>query len=77
MNLDELEAIINNLGYECACTGVEDKINLYQTSFANEKNLLRSLMSQTGIHQSAFNIINVKLIPRSKSGKILYSELVS
>ena len=76
VNLDELETIIGNLGYECACTGVEDKINLFTTSFSNKKILLRNLMSHTGIHQSAFNIINMKLIPRSESGKVLYSKLV-
>lgn len=76
VNLDEFEKIVGNYGFECVCTGQEDKINIYVTDSSIDKtSFINNLMSDTGLNKSAFNIVNIDSVPRSDSGKILYSEI--
>jgi acyl-coenzyme A synthetase/AMP-(fatty) acid ligase len=75
VNLDEIENIIKKLGYECACTGIDDKINIYLVDKVEGSSLLHQIMEMTTLHKSAFNNININIIPRNNAGKILYYKL--
>jgi long-chain acyl-CoA synthetase len=75
INLDEIEELILTEGHECACTGIDDSINIFITN-PEEKNHIKSYISKkTRIHSSGFKIIDIDDIPRNETGKVLYSEL--
>ena len=75
INLDETEMMINGQFGECACGGVDDKMNVFVTDAAIEDEVARFLCEKTGFNRVAFKVIIIDKIPRSESGKILYSEL--
>ncbi|PHR69852.1 MAG: AMP-dependent synthetase [Arcobacter sp.] len=78
VNLDEFEHIITSYGYECVCTGEDDKLNIFLTDNTIEKLFLfNKLMKDTGLNKSAFNLVYIDSIPRSDSGKIIYYKLDS
>ena len=76
VSLDAVESFLKAQGYfECACSGVDDKLKVYIATPA-DAGKLKDLLSQfTHLHASAFSVVNVKEIPRNESGKILYAKL--
>lgn len=76
VSLDELEQIIKSYGYECACSGEDDKLVIYLVDNQIDKTeLLFKLMTVTGLNKNAFNIVFIDEIPRNESGKTLYYKL--
>ncbi|MEK7399707.1 MAG: AMP-binding protein [Candidatus Poribacteria bacterium] len=75
INLDEVETIADQLGYECVCLGVDDVLKIYTTSKLKDQKIKGDLSRMMGIHHSAFEVIYIDSIPRSSSGKILYNKL--
>ena len=75
INLDEIEELILTEGNECACTGIDDSINIFITNPKEKNNIKLYISRKTGIHSSGFKIINIDEIPRNETGKVLYSEL--
>ena len=75
VNLDEIEELILTEGNECACTGIDDSINIFITNPKEKNNIKLYISRKTGIHSSGFKIINIDKIPRNETGKVLYSEL--
>lgn len=74
VGLDEVEMLLKSKGYDCACTGVDDKLKIYTTS--QEKVQIKSLLSQLlNIHITAFEVIYVKEFAKNEAGKVLYSKL--
>lgn len=74
-NLDDVERMLNTMGYSCACTGVDDHMRIYVVGDADRSAIRALLAERTGIHPSAFDVIQIEQIPRSESGKITYSAL--
>ena len=77
VNLDELEENIRNLGYDCACTGNDEKIKIFLTNSKYKKYLKKYVPEITSIHPSGFIFETIDSIPRSNNGKVLYSTLNS
>ncbi len=75
VNLDELEQMIKSIGIECACTGEDDKLKVFITDEKTRKDVIEYIINKTGISNHAMSIYFIDKIPRSESGKILYSEL--
>lgn len=75
VNLDEMEQLLKNAGFECACAGKDDNLKIYITDFKNNESVKRFVMKHTGINQAGFKTINIDKIPRNEAGKILYSVL--
>ncbi|GHV33496.1 hypothetical protein FACS1894187_01920 [Synergistales bacterium] len=77
VNLDEIERMVK-LAFpdlDCACGGVDDKMNVFVTNASLRKNVLKFLTDKTGFNHIAFNVVDVREIPRNDSGKILYNKL--
>lgn len=74
VNLSEIEALLSENGFDAAVTGKEDHINIY-TSFNDTEKLISYITKATGLNRMAFSAFCVKSIPRTASGKIMYSEL--
>ena len=79
VGLDECAAMIERRfpGTEVACTGRDDLLLAYVAGDADPKEARAYLAAQTHIHQSAFKVERIASLPRSPSGKILYSRLPS
>jgi len=75
INLDEVETILRSKGYECVCTGVDDKLSIYTINENIEEELLKFISSQLGLNKIAFHVTYIKQIPRNDAGKIIYSAL--
>jgi len=77
INLDEVEQIVNGMGYDCACTGIDDCLTIHVTNVSgNELNQLkRKIADLIGINQSGIVFVAIDKIPRNSSGKVLYSAL--
>jgi acyl-CoA synthetase (AMP-forming)/AMP-acid ligase II len=76
VNLDELEMLLFSNGVESACIGNDNSLNICITN-SNLKDFTKDfLFKKLGIHISAFEIKIINAIPRSNSGKILYSKLI-
>jgi long-chain acyl-CoA synthetase len=77
INLDDLEKFMSNWEGETVCTGVEDLVEIFTTSSVNFPFIVDDLARFTGLNRAAFRVHSVNAIPRSSSGKILYSDLKS
>jgi long-chain acyl-CoA synthetase len=75
INLDEVETILRSKGYECVCTGIDDKLSIYIINENIEEELLKFISSQLDLNKIAFNVTYINKIPRNDAGKILYSAL--
>ena len=77
VNLDETESLLRSEGYECACGGEDDLLCVYLVGAdeAMKKEVIRYLSGRLSINHAAFRAVAIPEIPRSSSGKILYSVL--
>jgi len=77
VGLDETERMLNNAfpDFDCACSGVDDKITVFITKPQAGDSVIKFLSEKTSIHPSAFKIKIIPVIPRNESGKIQYNEL--
>lgn len=75
-NLDSIEQLLKPICPDCACTGDDEKIQVYITDKSLSNESIRKFLSEkTHLNISAFVILYIDCIPRSLSGKILYNEL--
>lgn len=72
VNLDEVEQLIREAGYDCACTGTDDNLKIYVTEQADKDWIKNHIARRTGINQAGFTVVPVVEIPRNESGKVLY-----
>ena len=76
INLDDIESILISKGYECACKGNDEKIEIFLSDEkCNQKDIQDYIFKMTNIHNSAIDVKIIKKIPRNSSGKIDYEEL--
>ena len=75
VNLDEVEGLLNKAGIPCACTGVDDRLDIYITDESKMEYTARFIKEHTAINPNGFHLHLIKEIPRSDSGKVLYSAL--
>lgn len=76
VNLDEVEQIIRNRGYECACTGTDDHLVVALTEPQAVKAVQELLPAVLGFHKSAIRVVYLSEIPKNESGKISYTQLL-
>ena len=75
INLDDLEILLKNWGYECVCTGNDKLLNFFIINDFNNEKMTDRISKNIGIHKSAIKLNKIKNVPRNKIGKTLYSEL--
>lgn len=75
VNLDELEGILKEITTDCACTGNDEKIVVYITEDLKTEKIRDYISSKLGLHHSIFSINIIDEIPKSSSGKTIYSKL--
>tara|TARA_B110000003_G_scaffold225016_1_gene225682 strand:- start:26941 stop:28341 length:1401 start_codon:yes stop_codon:yes gene_type:complete len=75
INLDEIEKTLVQNGFECACLGKNDKLLIFHTQKNIEKKIYNILKEKLNLLSRDISITNIKVIPRSKIGKIDYKKL--
>tara|TARA_B100000795_G_scaffold59131_1_gene39364 strand:- start:1109 stop:2512 length:1404 start_codon:yes stop_codon:yes gene_type:complete len=75
VGLDELESYINDKGYVCACSGKDDNLVIYITDYSHIDKIHALISKNRLVHSSGYSIKLIDSIPRSQSGKVMYSEL--
>lgn len=75
VNLDEVEGLLKREGISCACTGVDDRLDVYITDESRAEDARRFIKEHTAINPNGFQVYVIEEIPRSDSGKVLYSAL--
>ncbi|MEI6813885.1 MAG: AMP-binding protein [bacterium] len=75
VNLDDVERLLSDMGHACACAGRDDHLVIYATGDVDTIALRASISAQMSIHPSAVTVRTIAQLPRSESGKLLYSAL--
>jgi len=75
INLDEVEQILKDAGYDCACTGEDDRMTIYVTTRERHREIRKFISERTRINAAGFRIEWIETIPRNDAGKALYREL--
>ncbi len=73
--LDELDAIFQGMGIEAVCGGHDGKLQIAITNEANKSLVAGYLKDTWHLMRNQYTIKIVEEIPRSSTGKILYSQL--
>ena len=77
VNLDEIERLVRELVTYCACTGRDDKMTIFIEQGDKVMSVRKYVSSRTRLHISSIEVCHIEEIPKSSSGKTLYSELAS
>ena len=72
INLDEVEQILKSAGYDCACTGEDDKMIIFVTNKERHQEIRKYIAELTKINAAGFTIKYIEAIPRNEVGKALY-----
>ena len=75
INLDEVQAMANEVDPGSACVGIEDLISVYVLDRTLCEAVKAHLSNKMGLNPRAFDVIVVDEIPKNSAGKILYMEL--
>ena len=75
VNLDEVEGLLKKQGIECACTGEDDRMDVYITDVQQLDRAGAFLREHTSINPNGFSVRYIEEIPRNESGKVLYTAL--
>ena len=74
VNLDELEHIFTQRGYDLACVGHDDHMVIFTTS-DNQNELRKAVAEETKLYPKAFEVRKIDKIPHTSSGKVDYQTL--
>ena len=75
VNLDELERLLFDIGVQSACKGNDNALVIYILNQENRSLVKEFLTKKIGLHFSVIDIRIIEEIPKSTSGKTLYSKL--
>ena len=76
VSLDQCERLIQQeFNIDCACSGTDQRMNIYLTDGKNKKEILDYISKKTNLFKNLFKIFVIPEIIRNDSGKIRYKEL--
>lgn len=75
VNLDEVENLLKQQKIENVCSGKDDRMIVFITNQEQKKQTIDFIVNHTGITRGGFEVRHIESIPRSESGKVLYSSL--
>jgi len=76
VSLDQCERLIQEqFSIECACTGTDQRMEIYLTDGTKQKEVLDFISEKTNLFKTLFKIHVIDSIPRNDSGKVKYKEL--
>lgn len=76
VSLDQCERLIQEqFGIDCACTGTDQRMDIYITDESKIKDVQNFVCDKTGLFKNLFKVFVIDEIPRNESGKIKYKDL--
>lgn len=76
VSLDQSERLIQQeFGIECACSGTDQRMNVYITDGSKKSQVLEFIASKTNLYKNLFKVFVVEEILRNDSGKIKYKDM--
>lgn len=75
ISLDYTENLLKPICSDCVCVGTDDKMIIYTTEQNKSDDIISFLTNTTKLNRIAFEVRYIDRIPRSDTGKILYSDL--
>lgn len=77
VNMDEVERLVKEsyLGMDCACIGVDDRMQLFVNDRGKMDDVRVYISQKAHIHRSAIKIRYLETIPKNDAGKTLYAQL--
>ena len=76
VSLDQSERLIQQeFGIECACSGTDQRMNVYITDESKKIDVLEFLTQKTNLYKSLFRVFVVDEILRNDSGKVRYKDM--
>lgn len=75
VNLDEVEQILGQAGFDCACGGEDDRMRVYLAGGAEPLAAAEALVKATSLSPHGFVVVPVAAIPRTEAGKVDYAAL--
>lgn len=76
VSLDQCEQLIREeFNIDCACTGTDQRMDIYITDKSKKKEILEFVCEKTNLFKNLFNVVVIDSIPRNNTGKISYAEL--
>ncbi len=76
VSLDQCERLIQGkFGIECACTGTDQRMDIFITDESKKKDVLDYISDKTKLFKTLFKVFVIDYIPRNDSGKIAYRKL--
>lgn len=75
VNLDEIENILKNKGFNNPCIGKNNKLFIFVIKNKNKANILNYLSKKLKIHSTAFKLVKLSQYPLNTAGKISYTSL--
>lgn len=76
VSLDQCERLIQQeFGIECACSGTDQRMNVYITDEGKRMDVLEFIAGKTNLFKSLFKVFVVEELLRNDSGKIRYKDL--
>lgn len=78
LSLDHLEDILHPVLADCACVGDDRHITIYTTDNSDNWNdVIDGLSLRTKVPRKAFSVCHIDKIPRSRNGKVQYTNLIN
>lgn len=78
VSLDQCEQLIQQeFGIECACSGTDQRMNVYITDKSKKAEVLEFIAAKTNLYKTLFKVFVVNEILRNDSGKIRYKDMDS
>ena len=76
VSLDQSERLIQQeFNIECACSGSDQRMNIYLTDGAKKDEVIDFIAGKTNLYKSLFKVFVVPEILRNDSGKIRYKQM--
>lgn len=76
VSLDQSERLIQQeFGIECACSGTDQRMNVYIIDRSKQADVLDFIAAKTNLYKSLFKVFVVDEILRSDSGKVRYKDM--
>lgn len=72
--LSEVESLLRERGYDNACKGKDDMVQIYTTE-ADIGKVMADINKLTAINRECLSVYRVSEIPRNEAGKVTYAAL--
>ncbi|MDF1760601.1 MAG: AMP-binding protein [Coxiellaceae bacterium] len=75
INLDDVERVLQNAGYQVVCTGSDDHLAVITPQVENVEKIKKEIGNALKLHHTVYSIEFMRELPMTQSGKVNYHQL--